>query len=137
MLFFKKLTNELSMSEDIPRTGSEWVARVNAGPLSPEMQAALDAWLQADSRNKADFSAAHLMWFVITKLETSDVAHKELGELKRDRAPPQKWRDLVAAANPFGPITRGFAPAFAAVVLVIVAAFWFFRSEERRVGKEC
>jgi len=109
------------MTDTTPSTASEWIARVNAGPLSPELQSALESWLARDSRNHADFTLARLTWSVAKKLETSDVAQQELRALKAEPVSRRwNWRLWGAAAPPFGSDARGWAPAFAAIALIIV-----------------
>lgn len=39
-------------SRDIDQTASEWTARLDRGPLSPEMDAVYQAWLNGDPRSK-------------------------------------------------------------------------------------
>lgn len=113
----------MSMTDDTPSTAPEWVARMNAGPLSPELRAGLDAWLAKDPRNQADFTLARLTWTVAQKLNTSEVAHNELRAL--NAAPAVHgwdWRRLIAAT--FGASPRRWAPAFAAVLLIVAGAVW-------------
>lgn len=77
------------MTGNTPSSAAEWVARINAGALSPDMQAALDRWLNEDIRNQADFTLARLTWSVAKRLNTSEEARKELLALKK-----WSYRDL-------------------------------------------
>jgi len=121
------------MTDTVPSTGAEWVARMNAGPLSPELQAALDSWLARDSRNQADFTLARLTWSVAKRLETSDVAQQELRALNAQPI-SRRWnlrlwnlRFWGAAANPFASGAHGWSPAFAAIALIIVGAVGYLQ----------
>jgi len=120
------------MTDTVPSTAAEWIARMNAGPLSPELQAALDSWLARDSRNQADFTLARLTWSVAKRLETSDVARQELRALNAE--PVSRWnlrlwssRLWGGAANPFASGARGWSPAFAAIALIIVGAVGYLQ----------
>ncbi len=117
------------MTNETPSTAPEWIARINAGPLTPELRAELDAWLARDSRNSAAFTLARMAWSVAQGLDKSEVAQNELRAL--NAAPAAKgrsWRRLAAVANPFGQPSRRWAPAFAAVLLIVVAGAWMAHS---------
>lgn len=117
------------MTDETPSTAPEWIARMNAGPLSPDLRAALEAWLARDPRNQADFTLARLAWAVAQKLNTSEVAQNELRAL--NAAPASKrwdWRQLGAIVNPFGSASRRWAPAFAALLLIVAGGFWLAHS---------
>ncbi len=116
------------MTKDIPSTASDWVARLNGGPLSPALQTALEAWLARDNQNQADFTLARVTWSVAQKLHTSDEARKELRALKGSTSNHWISRLLRVTTNSFStPMTR-LAPALIAVVLMIVGAVWFLES---------
>lgn len=117
------MSDDLGMNDDIPSTASDWVARMNAGPLSPELQNALDAWIARDRQNQADLTMARLTWSVAQKLHTSDDAHRELRALKNNA---EGWlsRLFGGSISPFGVFPR-LVPAFAALVLMVVGAVWY------------
>ena len=115
------------MSDDIPSTASDWVARMNAGPLSSELQTAFDAWIARDPQNQANLTMVRLTWSIAQKLHTSDEAHKELRALKSG-SEGTNWfsRLLGGEINPFAiPLPR-LVPALAAVVLMVVGGVWYF-----------
>lgn len=117
------------MTDNMPSSASEWIARVNAGPLSPELQAAFQAWLESDSRNQADFTLARLTWSVAERLKTSAVAQSELRALKTEPTPARRsWRPRWGFGTASGPFGSRWAPAFAALLLLIVGAAWFLES---------
>ena len=117
------------MTDDNPTTASEWIARMNAGSWSPELQTALENWLAGDSQRQADFTMARLVWSVADKLETSDEAHNALWALKNEsaRASRSHWiaRLFGITANPFSGLTRKLAPAVIALVFVVVGIALF------------
>ncbi len=117
------------MTDTIPSTAAEWIARMNAGALPPELQAAFDAWLARDSRNQTDFTLARLTWSIAKRLETSDVAQRELRELQTQPVSGGwNWRRWNwRSANPFGTGASGWAPAFAAIALIIVGAVGYLQ----------
>ncbi len=43
---------ERETSRDIDQAASEWTARLDRGPLTPEQDEAFQAWLQGDPRSK-------------------------------------------------------------------------------------
>ncbi|MBW8708366.1 MAG: FecR domain-containing protein [Alphaproteobacteria bacterium] len=45
-------------SREVDRQAAEWAAKVDSGPLSPDQQASLDGWLEADIRHFGAFAKA-------------------------------------------------------------------------------
>ena len=115
------------MIDDIPSTATDWVARLNAEPLSPGLRTALDAWLASDRQNQADFTMARLTWSVAAKLNTSDLAHGELRALK-NASQGDSWiaRLVRGTITSFGSASPHLVPAFIAVVLMFAGAVWYF-----------
>ena len=118
------------MTDNLPTTAAEWIARMNAGPLSPEMEAAFQSWLEGDSRRRADFVLARLTWSVAQRLEESAIAQKELQALSAPAAAPRKkWTWPWAAEGRFVPFfARRLAPAFGVLVFLLVGAGWILNS---------
>lgn len=115
------------MSHDIPSTAPEWIARMNAGPLSPELQTAFEAWLASDSGNQAAFTLARLTWSVAERLNASEVARNELRALA---AAPVPWSQRLLGVLPdrFAAGPRAWAPAFAALLMVVVSTVWYLEA---------
>lgn len=117
------------MSDDIPSTASDWVARINAGPLSPDLQTAFNTWITRDRQNQVDLTMVRLTWSVAQKLHTSDEARRELRALKSS-SEGVHWfsRFFGGSSNPFAIPSPRFASAFAAIVLMVAGAVWYFQT---------
>ncbi len=90
------------------KTACEWVARLNAAPLSPEEERDLQRWLASAPSHLRDFNAARTVWDAAAGLKHSDLAHAYLA---KDMA------EVRAAARATSTFTR---LAAAAAVLVVV-----------------
>src|SRR5581483_7348050 len=49
-------------AKSLEETAAEWVARLDAGELTPQEQAALDSWLESDSRCVGAFARARAIF---------------------------------------------------------------------------
>ena len=49
-------------SREVDRQAAEWAAKVDSGPLRPDEQAELDAWLEADIRHFGAFAKARAVF---------------------------------------------------------------------------
>src|SRR5947207_14095103 len=54
--------------EPISEQAARWAVRADAGPLSPEDQRELDAWLDADPRHRGAYVRARAHWVDLDRL---------------------------------------------------------------------
>jgi transmembrane sensor len=98
------------MSE-LERAAADWIARRNAGGLSPQEQAELEAWLAANSRHAGAFAGMESLW-------------QALNEPRRLGCSEDFWVQIEAPAKPRvkrrTPVTIA-AVAFAAAAVFVVA----------------
>jgi transmembrane sensor len=120
-------------SREVDRQAAEWVVRKDAGPLSPEDQAVLDAWLECDARHFGAYAKARAVF-----------VHADRGkafgsEYSPEQPGPGETTAHTSARLPSrrhivlgGGIAAGFLAAAASpVILRLMAA----RSFSTRVGE--
>lgn len=120
-------------ARDIEATAAAWLARRDAGPLSPEDEAALEAWLAADPAHRVAWLRLEAAWAESDRLQA-------LGAGLRGDGPPPRgaWPGLAGTGPATGAPDLGdvrFRPrrarrrawpwaAAAAVALLALAAGW-------------
>ena len=95
------------MSE-LERAAADWIARRNAGGLSPQEQAELEAWLAANSRHAGAFAGMESLW-------------QALNEPRRLGCSEDFWVQIEAPARPR--VKRRTPVTIAAVALAAAAVF--------------
>src|SRR5206468_11770353 len=128
-----------------PMTAAEFQSAGLYDPAAPEAPARLELleWLAAQGVTLADMREAQLRWGSLTGL-AGDLALRAgerltLAEVAaRSGMSPERIErfNLAAAFPPVGPEERVFDPGTVAMFARFAAAEQF-RSEERRVGREC
>ena len=101
-------------------TTAEWVVRLSGTPLSLEEDAALQAWLAADTARAAELEAAAGIWATATSLRHSDIAKFYL-ERDLRAAQPRRW-------------IRTFWPVAGASLAAAAVAAVFFVSTPRHTS---
>ncbi len=69
------------MSDNLPKTASEWIVRIHAGDMSLHDHTALEAWLAQSPSRLEEFRTAQKIWLVARMLENSPVGRSELQSL--------------------------------------------------------
>lgn len=94
-------------------TAARWQLRLEAGPLGPEEDAALSAWLAADPRHRIALAEAGIAWYGSAQAHP-DAAPAATSVRHAARAPRGGWRGWLAGAAvaPLLLIAVAFAPAW-------------------------
>jgi transmembrane sensor len=104
---------------------TEWVARIDAGPLDAATQAGLDAWLASDDRHRGAFFRATVVWRML------DRAGALAGGEQSYRPPIEDERPVVPSRTIVG--RRGLLWGGGAIAASLVAAMlgrqMLFRAE--------
>ncbi len=108
------------MFTPMPKTASEWVARLNAGNVSAEEQDAFERWQSADPAHRSELAQARMAWFLAGKLDTSTSARHELNRLNAEAEPlsASRWYDTPRW------VAGALSPSIAAIAVVLVVGLW-------------
>jgi transmembrane sensor len=113
-------------------TAAEWAVRLNERSLTPEEQAELDRWLQADARHRGALLRAQAAWVDLDRLAAL------AGGTEGGSSPPaeQAMQRRSAVAPPLLRNRRRFiATAAATLFLGIAGTWWIERGNRTYVSK--
>jgi transmembrane sensor len=94
--------------QEVNRQAAEWVAKVDAGSMSPSEKAAFDAWLEADMRHLGAYAKAEAVLSQLERVGAAGADPLRLSEFPRRRI---TRRTMVLT----GSIAAGFAAAMVGV----------------------
>lgn len=85
--------NEAESAEQIDEAAFAWVARLDREGRSPELESALQTWLDGDERRRGAFLRAEALW---SRLDRASLSHIYPG---REPSPPVSRRVMLAAGS--------------------------------------
>lgn len=115
----------------VPTTASEWIVRMNAGPLSWRDRRAFARWISENPARHRDMDEARTAWRMAGRLATSQIAHDYLARSLR-ASTPAPWR-IHFITRPR--IAARLGIAFAACTLLAIVLFPDGSSQVRRLGE--
>lgn len=90
-------------SREIDHEAALWAARIDRAPLSPEDEATLELWLQADPRHLGSFAKARAV--ALHSLRAAGLATEDAESSLTPMAPPIERRALLVATVAAGLVT--------------------------------